>query len=112
MSWKKTVIGITNTWLGYQVCARTAWATMTPTKAVIISQLLMDLMLGIMFKRQEIEEGVGRLNWATQAFPYMRPFPPTNVCMVECHEDSRQTVETHQGHGNMHLLSNDAAASR
>ena len=74
LSWKKTMIGVTNVWLGYQLCARTAWATMTPTKAVIISQLLMDLMLGALFRKQEIEEGVGRLNWATQAFPFMRPF--------------------------------------
>ena len=65
LSWKKTMIGVTNTWIGYQLCARTAWATMTPTKAVIISQLLMDLMLGILFRKQEIEEGVARLNWAT-----------------------------------------------
>ena len=74
LSWKKTMIGCTNTWLGYQVRAKTAWATMTPQKAVIVSQLLMDLMLGTVFTRTEIEEGVGRLNWATQAYPFTRPF--------------------------------------
>ena len=63
----------------------------------------MDLMLGILFRKQEIEEGVGRLNWATQAFPY-ETLPPTHVCLDDSHQILWQTIQTRQSHGNMYIL--------
>ena len=74
LSWKKTMIGTTNIWLGYQINSLTAWAQLTPKKMTTIVAILDALIQGTLHTAQEILELLGRLQWASAAYPYMRPF--------------------------------------
>jgi hypothetical protein len=74
LSWKKTMTGTTNIWLGYQINAATAWAQLTPKKMLIIVPILDNLISGKAHTAQSILELLGRLQWASAAYPYMRPF--------------------------------------
>ncbi|CAE8722080.1 unnamed protein product [Polarella glacialis] len=74
LSWKKTGIGISNTWLGYQVNITNRTAHLTPTKHITITAILRKLAEGKPHSHKEIESLVGRLLWTTYICPTLRPF--------------------------------------
>ncbi|CAE8634678.1 unnamed protein product, partial [Polarella glacialis] len=74
LSWKKTGIGISNTWLGYQVNITNRTAHLTPTKQITITAILRKLAEGKPHSHKEIESLVGRLLWTTYICPTLRPF--------------------------------------
>lgn len=74
LSWKKTAMNYVQTWIGFQINTRGPHAVMTPQKQAVLVESLTRLMQGVLHSCQEIETLVGRLQWATMAFPYTRPF--------------------------------------
>jgi hypothetical protein len=74
LSWKKTLIGHSNTWLGFQVNAHSAWAILTPRKHKMLLVILEHIIQGHAMTSLEILQALGRFQWATAAFPLMKPF--------------------------------------
>ena len=67
LSWKKTALSPVNTWLGF---------VLAPVKHVIILATLKRLAQGDIFTSQEVEQALGRIQWATSAGPLTKPFLP------------------------------------
>eukprot|EP00435_Cladocopium_sp_Y103_P021864 s134_g5.t1 len=74
LSWHKTCLSEVNTWLGFQVNPRGPVVDFPPDKKTVLEALLHRLMDGQTFTAKEIERALGRLNWATSAWPLSRPF--------------------------------------
>ncbi|CAE8588429.1 unnamed protein product, partial [Polarella glacialis] len=74
LSWKKTIMGLVNTWLGFQIQAKLPAAAVGHLKHRVMVALLKDISDGKRFSYDEIAEGLGRLQWATNAFPLVKPF--------------------------------------
>ncbi|CAE8634286.1 unnamed protein product, partial [Polarella glacialis] len=74
LSWKKTIMGLVNTWLGFQIQTKLPAAAVGHLKHRVMVALLKDISDGKRFSYDEIAEGLGRLQWATNAFPLVKPF--------------------------------------
>ena len=74
LSWKKTIMGLVNTWLGFQIQTKLPAAAVGHLKHRVMVALLKDISDGNRFSYDEIAEGLGRLQWATNAFPLVKPF--------------------------------------
>ncbi|CAE8603238.1 unnamed protein product, partial [Polarella glacialis] len=74
LSWKKTIMGLVNTWLGFRIQTKLPAAAVGHLKHRVMVALLKDISDGKRFSYDEIAEGLGRLQWATSAFPLMKPF--------------------------------------
>ena len=71
LSWKKTVLGDVNTWLGFVVDPKGPTIRMAEQKHDVVMVILQDLAEGKFFTAKEIERAMGRLQWATSACPPM-----------------------------------------
>ena len=74
LSWKKTVLSLSNIWLGFQVDPKGPVITMARDKHLIIQDLLNRLVKGEVFSSKAIEKALGRLQWATSSCPMTRVF--------------------------------------
>ena len=78
LSWKKTHLGEINTWLGFVVHPNVPIVQIAAPKFVIITELLDQLIQGMVFTSKSVERALGRLQWATAACPLakslMQPF--------------------------------------
>ena len=74
LSWHKTVLSEVNTWLGFQVNPCGPVVDFPPDKRKTLEALLQTIAAGNTFTVKEIERALGRLNWATAAWPLSRPF--------------------------------------
>ena len=73
LSWKKTVLSLSNIWLGFQVDPRGP-ESQSPEGHLVIMALLEKLADGETFSSKAIEKALGRLQWATVACPMTRVF--------------------------------------
>lgn len=64
----------TQTWIGFQVETIQLRASMTSTKQIVLMNSLGKLPTGCLHTQDEIATLLGRLQWATMAFPYVKPF--------------------------------------
>ena len=69
LSWKKTALSPINTWLGFVVDPITPCVLLAPVKHVIILATLKRLAQGDTFTSKEVEQALGRIQWATETFP-------------------------------------------
>ena len=74
LSWKKTALSPLNTWLGFVVGPITPCVLLAPVKHVIILATLKRLAQGDIFTSKEVEQALGRIQWATSACPLTKPF--------------------------------------
>ena len=74
LSWHKTVSSEVNTWLGFQVNPCGPVVDFPMDKRSTLKTLLHAIASGDSFTVKEIERALGRLNWATAAWPLSRPF--------------------------------------
>ena len=78
LGWKKTHLGEINTWLGFVVHPNVPRFQIAAPKFVIITELLDQLIQGMVFTSKSVERALGRLQWATAACPLakslMQPF--------------------------------------
>ena len=74
LSWKKTALSPVNTWLGFVVDPITPCVLLAPVKHVIILATLKRLAQGDIFTSKEVEQALGRIQWATSACPLTKPF--------------------------------------
>ena len=74
LSWKKTALSPINTWLGFVVDPITPCVLLAPVKHVIILATLKRLAQGDIFTSKEVEQALGRIQWATSACPLTKPF--------------------------------------
>ena len=73
LSWKKTAIGSSNTWLGFLVTPSQQLVWMAPTKHDLVMSVL-SRMANEEFTRPELDSALGRLQWATTCCPLTKPF--------------------------------------
>ena len=73
LSWKKTALSPINTWLGFVVDPITPCVLLAPVKHVIILATLKRLAQGDIFTSKEVEQALGRIQWATSACPLTKP---------------------------------------
>ena len=74
LSWKKTFVGETNTWLGFVVNPREPSVMMARSKHLTVMALLTRLHEGHTFSSKEVEQALGRIQWATTCFPMTKVF--------------------------------------
>ena len=74
LSWHKTMLSEVNTWLGFQVNPCGPVVDFPMDKRSTLKDLLHTIASGDSFTAKEIERALGRLNWATAAWPLSRPF--------------------------------------
>ena len=78
LSWKKTAIGLSNTWLGFIMTPDLQLVRMAPTKHELVIAVLDKMMDNQTFTKQELDSALGRLQWATNCCPLtknsFRPF--------------------------------------
>ena len=74
LSWHKTVLPEVNTWLGFQINPCRPVVDFPMDKKTTLGELLHKISSGASFTAKEIEGALGRLNWATAAWPLSRPF--------------------------------------
>ena len=74
LSWKKTAIGASNTWLGFVVTPHLQLVRMAPTKHELVMGILTKMMANDSFTRSELDSALGRLQWATTCCPLTKPF--------------------------------------
>ena len=74
LSWKKTALSPVNTWLGFVVDPIAPCVLLAPVKHVIILATLKRLAQGDIFTSKEVEQALGRIQWATSACPLTKPF--------------------------------------
>ena len=74
LSWKKTALSPVNAWLGFVVDPITPCVLLAPVKHVIILATLKRLAQGDIFTSKEVEQALGRIQWATSACPLTKPF--------------------------------------
>ena len=73
MSWKKTALAHTNTWLGFVIDPSGPIVQMAKDKHALVTQLLDRLAAREVFTLKDLEKGMGRLQWATSACPLTKP---------------------------------------
>ena len=73
LSWHKTVLSEVNTWLGFQVNPCGPIVDFALEKKTVPGTLLQRIIDGQSFTSKDIEKALGRLNWATSAWPLIRP---------------------------------------
>eukprot|EP00438_Fugacium_kawagutii_P034644 Skav215975 [mRNA] locus=scaffold1158:60855:68030:- [translate_table: standard] len=69
LSWKKTHLAETNTWLCFVVHPNIPQVQMAAPKHVIVMELLSQLIEDKVFTAKEIEKALGRIQWATAVCP-------------------------------------------
>ena len=74
LSWKKTAIGLSNTWLGFIMTPDLQLVRMAPTKHELVIAVLDKMMDNQTFTKQELDSALGRLQWATNCCPLTKPF--------------------------------------
>ena len=74
LSWHKTVLPEVNTCLGFQVNPCGPVVDFPMDKKTTLGELLHKISSGASFTAKELERALGRLNWATAAWPLSRPF--------------------------------------
>ena len=74
LRWHKTVLSEVNTWLCFQVNPCGPVVDFPMYKKTTLGSLLNQIISGNSFTAKEIERALGRLNWATAAWPLSRPF--------------------------------------
>ena len=74
LSWKKTAIGSSNTWLGFLVTPSQQLVRMAPAKHELVMSVLSRMMENEEFTRPELDSALGRLQWATTCCPLTKPF--------------------------------------
>ena len=74
LSWKKTFVGETNTWLGFVVNPQEPSVMMARSKHLTVMALLTRLHEGHTFSSKEVEQALGRIQWATTCFPMTKVF--------------------------------------
>ena len=74
LSWKKTAIGSSNTWLSFMVTPSQQLVRMAPTKHDLVMSVLSKMMANEEFTRPELDSALGRLQWATTCCPLTKPF--------------------------------------
>ena len=74
LSWKKTLTGTCNIWLGYMVETIPPSLHVAPDKFRVIHIDLSDITAGIAVLADKIVVILGRLQWATAICPYVKPF--------------------------------------
>ena len=74
LSWKKTAIGSSNTWLRFMVTPSQQLVRMAPTKHDLVMSVLSRMMANDEFTRPELDSALGRLQWATTCCPLTKPF--------------------------------------
>ena len=74
LSWEKTAIGASNTWLGFVVTPHLQLVRMAPTKHELVMAILTKMMANDSFTRSELDSALGRLQWATTCCPLTKPF--------------------------------------
>ncbi|CAE8634888.1 unnamed protein product, partial [Polarella glacialis] len=74
LSWKKTIMGLVNTWLGFQIQTKLPAAAVGHLKHRVMVSLLLGISAGKLYSQDQIAEGLGRLQWATNASPLVKPF--------------------------------------
>ena len=73
-SWKKTAIGLSNTWLGFIMTPDLQLVRMAPTKHELVIAVLDKMIDNQTFTKQELDSALGRLQWATNCCPLTKPF--------------------------------------
>ena len=74
LSWKKTCLGICNTWLGFMCDLGAGIVTLSPTKLPMVLQELDKVIDNANFQQHDVHHMAGTLNWATGAYPILRPY--------------------------------------
>ena len=74
LSWKKTAIGLSNTWLGFIMTPDLQLVRMAPTKHELVTAVLDKMIDNQTFTKQELDSALGRLQWATNCCPLTKPF--------------------------------------
>ena len=74
LSWKKTAIGLSNTWLGFIMTPDLQLVRMAPTKHELVIAVLDKMIDNQTFTKQELDSALGRLQWATNCCPLTKPF--------------------------------------
>ena len=74
LSWHKTALPEVNTCLGFQVNPCGPVVDFPMDKKTTLGELLHKISSGASFTAKELERALGRLNWATAAWPLSRPF--------------------------------------
>ena len=74
LSWKKTAIGLSNTWLGFIMTPDLQLVRMAPTKHELVMAVLDKMVDNQTFTKQELDSALGRLQWATNCCPLTKPF--------------------------------------
>ena len=74
LSWKKTAIGLSNTWLGFIMTPHLQLVRMAPTKHELVMAVLDKMIDNQTFTKQELDSALGRLQWATNCCPLTKPF--------------------------------------
>ncbi|CAE8582263.1 unnamed protein product [Polarella glacialis] len=93
LSWKQTIMGLAKTWLGFQIQTKLPAAAVGHLKHRVMVALLRDISDGKRFSYDELAEGLGRLQWATNAFflvkPFLQPFWAWKTAVVTASFPSR-----------------------
>ena len=74
LSWKKTAMGLSNTWLGFIMTPDLQLVRMAPTKHELVIAVLDKMMDNQTFTKQELDSALERLQWATNCCPLTKPF--------------------------------------
>ena len=74
LRWKKTFVGEANTWLGFVVNPQEPSVMMARSKHLTVMALLTRLHEGHTFSSKEVEQALGRIQWATTCFPMTKVF--------------------------------------
>ena len=74
LSWKKTAIGLSNTWLGFIKTPDLQLVRMAPTKHELVMAVLDKMVDNQTFTKHELDSALGRLQWATNCCPLTKPF--------------------------------------
>ena len=74
LSWKKTGLGHASTWLGFLCDATLGTLSLAPHKIATTIGLLDAIIENRNQPVKQVQHIAGVLNWATTAFPILRPF--------------------------------------
>jgi hypothetical protein len=74
LSWKKVELGKSLRWLGFQVQCSPIMISIPRDKTMIIEHSLRSMIAGESQSLQDMQKLVGRLQWASCAWPFLRPW--------------------------------------
>ena len=69
-----SLIGLSNTWLGFIMTPDLQLVRMAPTKHDLVMAVLDKMIDNQTFTKQELDSALGRLQWATNCCPLTKPF--------------------------------------